>query len=231
MAEGRSRRKRGSLSPEEIVAAALALLDREGEDALTYAHLGEELKASPTAVYRHFASRADLVRAMADHLDGLSLAGYEPTDRWRDDLIELAWRAWRIAIGHPAAAAIAMNVMTNGVHELHAVDAVLRAIHRAGLEGRQAVVYYQVYANLVLGAAQAQAARLASSERGSAGGEWIQVYTPADPDQYPYAESVKADLRLVDYEEVFAKQLEMYLDALELVVTQRTTEAGGVTAS
>src|SRR5690606_22448545 len=66
--EGRSRRKRGSLSPEEIVAAALAVLDREGEDTLTFAHLGEELKASPTAVYRHFASRADLVRAMADHL-------------------------------------------------------------------------------------------------------------------------------------------------------------------
>jgi AcrR family transcriptional regulator len=221
VAETRSGRKRGSLSPEEIVGAALALLDREGEDALTFAHLGAELKASPTAVYRHFASRADLLRAMSDHLDGLSLVGYEPTDRWRDDLIDLGWRAWRTAVQHPAAAAIAMNLPTNGMHELRAVDAVLRAIRRAGLEGREAVVYYQAYANLVLGASQAQAMRIASSERGAGAGEWVQVYTPTDPAQFPDAEALKDELRLVDYEEVFAKQLEMCLDALALVVTQK----------
>lgn len=220
MPENRSRRKRGSLSPEEIVTAALTLLDRDGEDALTFSHLGKELQASPTAVYRHFSSRADLVRALADHLDGLSLDGYEPTDRWRDDLVDLAWRAWRVALRHPAAAAAAMNVMTNGMNELRAVDAVLRALHHAGLRGRQAVVYYQVYANLILGASQGEAVRLSSTERGYVSEGWVQVYTPADPTQYPYAEAVKTELRIVDYEEVFAKQLEMYLDALEFVIAQ-----------
>lgn len=214
--EVRVRRKRGSLTPDEIVAAAMALLDREGEGALTFSMLGKELAASPTAVYRHYASRAEVVAALADHLDELSLEGYEPTDDWRVDLEDLAWRAWRTALAHPAAAAIAMGVITNGVHELRAVDAVLRALDRAGLTGREAVLQYQVYANLVLGAAQGHAARVSSlgEARGQAG--WVQVYTPTDPRQYPHAEAVKGELRLVDYEEVFGKMIQMYLDALSL---------------
>ena len=217
MTETRTRRKRGSLTPDEIVSAALALLDREGDAALTFARLGAELKASPTAVYRHFTSRQDLVRALADRLDALSLDGYRPTDDWRTDLEDLAWRAWRTAMEHPAAAAIAMGLITNGIDELRAVDAVLRALHMAGLRGREAVVQYQVYANLVLGAAQAHAARLSSADEGRTQQGWVQVYTPTDPTQYPYAVAVMAELRLVDYEEVFGKLLEMYFDALSLV--------------
>ncbi|MGB4778858.1 TetR/AcrR family transcriptional regulator [Microbacterium sp.] len=219
MTEPRARRKRGSLSPDEIVAASLALLDREGESPLTFALLGRELESSPTAVYRHFASRADLLRAIADHLDGLSLRGYEPHDDWRADLEDLAWRAWNVAIAHPAAASLALGIITNGIHELRAVDAVLRALHQSGLRGREAVIYYQVYANLVLGAAQAQATRLSATGSGRDQDDWLQVYTPSDPSAYPYAEAVKTELRRVNYEEVFGKQLELFLAALALVAT------------
>lgn len=211
----RSRRKRGSISQEEIIAAALRLMDQEGETALTFARLGDELKASPTAVYRHFASRHDVVRALADHLDGISIAGYIPTDDWRVDLEDLAWRAWRTANTHPAAAAIALPLVTNGTNELQAVEWVLRAIHAAGLSGRTAVIYYQVYANFVLAAASAQGARLSADTREAKQG-WVQVYAPKDPAQFPHAEAVKAELASVEDDEVFAKQVQIYLDALAL---------------
>lgn len=41
---------------------------------------------------------------------------------------------------------------------------------------------------------------------------WIQVYAP----KYPYAEAAKAELARLTCEEVFAKQLEMYLGALAM---------------
>jgi AcrR family transcriptional regulator len=217
MAEQRSRRKRGSLSAEQIIDAALSILDHEGESALTFARLGEELQAAPTAVYRHFASREHLITAIADHLDGISLAGYVPTDDWRADLDNLAWRAWRTAVAHPAAAAISLNLITNGMNELRAVDAVLRALHHAGFSGTEAVLQYQVYATMVLGAAAANGGRLAALDGKRASGGWVQVYAPVNPVDYPYAEALKSELRLVDYEVVFATQITMYLDALALV--------------
>ncbi|AMY24232.1 TetR/AcrR family transcriptional regulator [Rhodococcoides fascians] len=216
----RKRRKRGSLSQEEIVAAALTILDTEGEPALKFSRLGDELKSSPTAVYRHFASRYDLLIAVADHLDELSLDGYEPTDDWRADLEDLAWRAWRTTTAHPAAAAATFSLVTNGPNELRAVEWVLRAMHMAGLRGRAAVIQYQVFANLVLGSASAEGARLSASDPREVEEGWVQVYAPKHPEKFPYAEQAKAELARMNYEEVFAKQVEMYLDALQALAAK-----------
>lgn len=215
-----TRRKRGSLSRDEIVAAALRLMDAEGESALTFARLGEELQSSPTAVYRHFTSRNELLEALGDHLDGISLEGYEPTDDWRADLTDLAWRAWRTAAAHPAAAALTFTLVANGTNELRAVEWILRALSVAGLRGRRAVIQYQAYATMVLGAAASYGARLANSGSREVADGWIQVYAPTDPSLYPHAEAAKADLAFINYEEVFEVQLEMYLTALDLAVAQ-----------
>lgn len=223
--EKRTRRKRGSLSRAEIVDAALRLMDGEGESALTFSRLGAELKSSPTAVYRHFASREDLLLALADRLDGISLEGYEPTDDWRADLTELAWRAWRTAEAHPAAAAVTLLMVANSINELRAVEWILRAMAVAGLRGRPAVMQYQVYTQMVLGTASAYGARLVNTGSREVADGWIQVYAPTDPSQYPHAEAAKADLAMMNYREVFAKQLEMYLAALELVVVAEGGES------
>ena len=208
------RRQRGSLSTEEILAAAMNVLDTEGAAGLTFSRLGKELRSAPTAVYRHFASRDDLLDAIGDHLDGLSLVDYAPTDHWRTDLEELAWRAWRIAVAHPAAAGLAMSRVTNGMNELRAVDAVLRALMAGGLRGEEAVLQYQVYVNLVVGSASGHGTTLSTTSAAYTPDGWVQVYTPTDPSQYPHADAVKSQLRVVNAEKVFATQLRMYLDAL-----------------
>lgn len=220
MTQAQARRKRGSLSTTEIVMAALKVLDEHGPTALTFIRLGEELQASPTAVYRHYSSRQDLVIALAEHLDFLSLENYSTTGDWRRDLTDLAWRAWDVATKHPAAASMAMGLTTNGINELSAVEAVLRAISQAGLRGRQAVIHYQVYANLVLGAASDQGTRLSEGLYGQPEAVY-QMYSPSDPSQWPISEALKDDLRVIDYVEVFTKQVEMYLDALELAVVRQ----------
>ena len=90
VAEPQSRRKRGSLSTGEIVMASMRVLDTEGPAALTFNRLGKELRSSPTAVYRHYSSRQEILLAVAEHLDFLSLDKYSPTDDWRNDLTQLA---------------------------------------------------------------------------------------------------------------------------------------------
>ena len=69
---------------------------------------------------------------------------------------------------------------------------------------------------MVAGAASTLGARLSSPDGKDIESGWIQVYAPKDPTQFPHAEAAKAELALVNYEEVFAKQVDMYLDALAL---------------
>jgi AcrR family transcriptional regulator len=210
----RRRLARGTLSRQGIVEAALALLDEEGPDALTFARLGSALDASTTAVYRHFTSRDEIVVALAEELDRLSLDGYEPHEDWRDSLRDLAWRAWRTASEHPAAASTAMHLTTRGIHELRAVDAILEAIHQAGLRGEEAGMNYAVYADLVLSVCSQHATRLVSmAAEGEEG--WVQVYHPTDPTAYPYAAQAVAYLSAIDHTEVFRRQIELVISDLE----------------
>ena len=56
------------LSREAIVAAATALVEDEGPDALTLRSLGSAIGADPSAVYRHLTDKDELLRAVGDHL-------------------------------------------------------------------------------------------------------------------------------------------------------------------
>ena len=175
---GRKRLRRGSLSRDVIVETALRILDEDGVDALTFNRLGAELSAASTSVYRHFASRDQIIVAIADELDRISLEGYEPHDDWRESLRDLALRAWHTAESHPAAASMAMTRTTRGIHELRAVDAVLEAVHRAGWEGSEAVMHYATFTTSVLFSSAHYAARLLNEAAEGREG-WVQEYHPA----------------------------------------------------
>ena len=53
-----------SLMPDQIVAAAIRLLDRDGADAFTMRRLGAELGVDPMAVYYHLSNKASVFDAV-----------------------------------------------------------------------------------------------------------------------------------------------------------------------
>ena len=67
--------RRGTLTPDRIVAESLRLLDTGGVAGFSMPKLGRALGADPTAVYRHFASKDDLVLAIADQLIEEAMTG------------------------------------------------------------------------------------------------------------------------------------------------------------
>src|SRR5258707_11620632 len=101
------RLRRGSLTPEAIVAESLRLLDTEGLDGFSMPKLGRALGADPTAVYRHFASKDDLVLAIADQLIEDAMSGLAPHACWVDTVTDIVRRIRRTYCDHPAAASLA----------------------------------------------------------------------------------------------------------------------------
>ncbi|WP_433166340.1 TetR/AcrR family transcriptional regulator [Kribbella sp. CA-247076] len=57
---------RNTLTVEQIVAAAVALLDEEGLDGLNMRALGNRLDSAATAIYWHIKTKDELVRRAAD---------------------------------------------------------------------------------------------------------------------------------------------------------------------
>ncbi|WP_369267387.1 TetR family transcriptional regulator, partial [Streptomyces harbinensis] len=56
------------LNRARTVRAALDLLDASGLDALTMRRLADTLGVRVGALYRHFATKQDLLTAMAEHI-------------------------------------------------------------------------------------------------------------------------------------------------------------------
>ena len=80
----RTRRPRGSLSPELILDAAEAVA-AQCFDALTMRAVAARLDAVPMALYNHFATKDELVDALLDRV----LTRFEPappTGDWIEDL-------------------------------------------------------------------------------------------------------------------------------------------------
>lgn len=213
----RSRLERGTLTREVIVEAALRILDEGQVNALTFARLGKELGASPTAMYRHFSSRDQIMTAVADELIRIAIDGYKPAESWMDSLRDLAYRAWHTFAQHPAAAMHTFYRVTLGPNEIRVVDSILEAIHEAGWRGHEAVFNYQMYANMVLALSGRNAAMLtAAAEAGTEPGSfWVQEYRPANPEDFPYLTALRNELRIRDGFAVFQGQIEALLTAMK----------------
>jgi len=61
-------RPRGSLSREEIITEALALLDEHGPGALSMRRLADRLGVAPNALYTHVRGKADLIDGLIDQV-------------------------------------------------------------------------------------------------------------------------------------------------------------------
>ena len=78
------------LSTERILDAAVELVSREGADAFSMRRLADDLGVTPMALYKWFASRDELLEALADRM----MTGYDLPDDddapWPDRTFALA---------------------------------------------------------------------------------------------------------------------------------------------
>lgn len=89
-------RRREPLSRARIVAAALAVLEAEGLDALSMRRVARELDAGAMSLYRHVASREEVLDLVLEEL-AAAIPIVPRTGDWRADLAAIA-RATRDAL-------------------------------------------------------------------------------------------------------------------------------------
>ena len=75
-----------TLSRADVVAAALALADAEGLEAVSIRRVAAELGVRPMALYTHIASKDDLVALMLHEMSGELLVPEPLPDDWREAL-------------------------------------------------------------------------------------------------------------------------------------------------
>jgi AcrR family transcriptional regulator len=208
--------RRGTLTPERIVTESLRLLDTAGVAGFSMPKLGRALGADPTAVYRHFASKDDLVLAIADRLIEEAMDGLPAHDCWVETVIDIIRRQRRTYLAHPAAASLSSFRTTGRPAEMRVVDRLLGAVMAAGFEGAEAAVAYRALGDFTLGGCGGEAALLALPEplQTVDRAAWSQAYRAVDSEEYPHIWRVRDDLPLVTNDEIFEAILEIMITGL-----------------
>ncbi len=220
--KGRQGLRRGSLTPELIVKESLRLLDENGVDGFSMPKLGRALGADPTAVYRHFASKDDLVLAIADQLIKEAMAGLEPHACWVDTVTDTTRRLRQTYCDHPAAASLAACRTTQRPAEMRIVNLLIGAVRAAGFEGATAARVYRALGDFTLAWAGSEAAFLALDPRQQEDDRaaWTRAYRAVDRDEYPHIWQLREELPQVSDEDIFEPILSLVVAGLTRIAPE-----------
>ena len=99
--------RRPALTREQILTAAVAIIDAEGVDALTMRRLGQALDRNPMAIYRHASDKDALLDGVVEHVAAELITPREPDSNgngdWEAVLRRTAHTFRRVALAHPRA--------------------------------------------------------------------------------------------------------------------------------
>jgi AcrR family transcriptional regulator len=207
---------RGSLTRELLVRESLRLLDADGVAGFSLPKLGRAIGADPTAIYRHFASKDELVLAIADALIAEGMRDLKPSSCWVRTLAEIARCAYVTSRAHPAASSLSASRTTQGPAEMRAVDMILGALHAAGFTGKEAATAYRAFGDFCQFWGNGVALFLALGEPAQEADRaaWTRAYLVADRVQYPNIYRVRQELPDVGDDDIFETALSFILAGL-----------------
>ncbi|MFI6503938.1 TetR/AcrR family transcriptional regulator [Nonomuraea typhae] len=143
---------RGALDRETVVAAALAIADRDGLSGVTMARVAEALGGSPMSLYRHLSDKQELLDAVADLALSESPRIAQDKRPWRVRLEEFALESRRNALRHPALIEIHLENSVRGPGAAAVGLDVIALLHEAGFDGDASIRGFMVLRNHILGA-------------------------------------------------------------------------------
>lgn len=210
--------KRAQLSREAILDAALGIA-ADGEQ-VTFRALGAALAADPTAVYRHFRDKDELVRAVFDRLLVRSRERVDPSAAWQDQVRQVAVATWEECEAHPSIGTAAHALTTRGPGEMASIELLVELLQSTGMADADAVRFYGVLSSYIL----AIAASIASSRLDSEGLErstaWLGNLDAVDARAYPAVASLQGELSRLQDVDVYRTGLDVILDAAAAAARQ-----------
>ncbi|WP_394297363.1 TetR/AcrR family transcriptional regulator C-terminal domain-containing protein [Streptomyces albus] len=211
------RGRRPAFSREAITAAAVALADAEGLEAVTMRRVAARVGAGVMSLYSYAPDKETLLELMVDHASGELPVPDAPTGDWRADLKRIAHRQRALMLRHPWLPAALSTHRTPGPNTLAFLEHALAALRPTGLDGAARLEIYAQLTAFVAGhaaheIAQAEAAR--SPDRAAAEARYLAAVA-ADGRHPELAEALAAPGRPLAPEATFTRFLNRLVDGLD----------------
>ncbi|HXC49677.1 MAG TPA: TetR/AcrR family transcriptional regulator C-terminal domain-containing protein [Candidatus Limnocylindrales bacterium] len=201
-------------SREQLQAAALALVDRDGLESLSMRSLAAELGTGAMTLYNHVEHREDLEMLVVEAvIAGTRWKGVEHDD-WRDDVRQIAIAMWRAVRAHPATIPLILTRRSSSPAVLDLSEALLAALARSGRSGRQLLIAFRALTAIVTGFAQVELAAPLITGRKEKAKEVIARVRALPEDRYARLREIAKAATTSKPESEFRSGLDLFLAGL-----------------
>jgi AcrR family transcriptional regulator len=148
--DGQENRRR-TLTREQVVAEALAIIGTDGAGALSMRGLAARLGVVPGALYRHVRSKEQLLDLVVDEVLAEVDCQPGPALAWAEQVKVLAHRLRAVLEDHPGIAGLLKTRDPLGPHSLALAEAFLEPLQAAGLPQKQTALAFSLIYDYTLG--------------------------------------------------------------------------------
>ncbi|MFI1171048.1 TetR/AcrR family transcriptional regulator C-terminal domain-containing protein [Streptomyces melanogenes] len=211
------RGRKPAYSREAITAAAVALADAEGLEAVTMRKVAAQVGAGVMSLYSYAPDKETLLNLMVDHVSGELPTTDTPTGDWRADLKAIAHLQRAHMLRHPWLPAALTGRRIPGPNTLAFLERVLAALRPTGLDGTAKLEVFAQLTAFVAGHAAheiAQATASQSPDRAAAEARYLAAVA-TDGHHPELAEALSAPGRPLTPEATFTRFLNRLIDGLD----------------
>ena len=135
----------------DIVGRAVDILDQYGLPDLSMRRIASELGLQPSALYHHFASKQELLAAVADEVLERGERPDDTTTAWDARVVALSHELRDAMLAYRDGAELVATVHAFGLGERRPADSISRAIAAAGVDDSFARVAATTVLHFVFG--------------------------------------------------------------------------------
>lgn len=217
------------LDQARTVEAALALLDEVGLDALTMRRLAEAMDVRAGALYRYFATKHELLTAMAEVLLADCLDRPLPSPDWSERLAELARRMRTALLGRRDGARVYAGTHSTGSHTLGFADTLVGVLREAGFSSADAARAALTLVHFTIGHTLEEQAACQVAGDGPADPERLRA--AVTPDRHPHLAAALPVFTSTDFAAHFEFGLALLVGGLRATGPAATSSGPGATSS
>lgn len=211
--------RRPGLTVQEVVTAAIAVLDEAGVAGLSMRKVAEQLGTGAATLYAYVSSRDELLELVFDELIGRVPLPEPDPEHWRDQLRQMMVDLRDVLVSHRDAALAGLGRVPTSPHTLAAAETMVAVMRAGGLSdlvvalGVDQLILYVSACAFEAGLYEHGGMTQADIHR-----YWDEVhdfYASLPTDRFPALASVAPDMTGHDGDERFAFGLEVMIAGLE----------------
>jgi AcrR family transcriptional regulator len=212
-------RREDALSRDQIVSASIEILDRNGEDGLTFRALSERLATGPGALYWHIANKGELLSGACDAIVARVMNAPVVSATPEAIIRTIALGLFDAINAHPWIG----SALTHSPAQLPAVrilESIGQQVRALGVPHEKEWATVGALLSYILGvggqnAANRQFAHAHNLNRSNFLNSVAAAWSELDPDQYPFARSMAGQLRAHNDRADFLAGIDLILRGIE----------------